>query len=302
MDAGGWLVKKEVSRDSLVPRYSVIIPQSCSSVLANLLIHRLARQNGLAVLAALEDRRLRRLEMTLGNDGAPLLALVIRNKAQEQSTGLKASLVALAVYGIGSPGMVGIRTLRDYPLIRTIVAGISLKNVRGWEIVNYLPLEPKGYPRTDPGPNTVLVDDALSAVRDKLARALALNPGSSGLCALYGSRALEDERIAGEVARFCAGRKILFLEPLPTAHSLAGEAGRKAGCSYLNPDVYIGGSDSHSDMVQAFQKARAIAAKNGWALAMLPATGDALKALSSAFPKESQAGYQFVPVSSLIKQ
>jgi polysaccharide deacetylase 2 family uncharacterized protein YibQ len=302
LSAGEWLVRKDLVKcDSLVPKYTVTIPQAYPSVIANLRIHRLARQNGFEVLAALEDRRLRLVELTLGIDGLPALTLVVRKKALELTSDRKIPLVALAVYGAGSKGMVDLTVLKTYSQVRTLITGTALKNAQGWEIVNYLPLEPKGYPHPDPGPGTILVDDASMAVRDKLNRAYSLNPRPAGMCAYYGSRALEDGRIADELARFIAGKKIPFIEPLPTAHSLAGEACLKAGCVRLVPDAYLGKDDPQQLMAKALHNARATAEKRGQALALLPATSTALKALSEAFPKGSNSQYRFVAVSGLLK-
>lgn len=300
MSAHGWRSGRQATADSIPPLWRVVVPPSWNLVSANLAIHRIAGGHGLSVDSAAEDRRRATLVMHVGGGDGPKLRLVVRKNLSGAADGQTRPLLAMVAYEIKGDWSGQWKRLASCPAVMSVVCGRQLGNAGGKEILAFLPLEPKGYPRRDPGPNTVLVDDGPAAMRAKLSRLPALSSGAAALCVHHGSRAVEDERVMAEVARFCAGRGLALVEPVPTARSLASASCRERGIPYFTPDVYLGRSASVSEAGASLRKALEVAESRGRALVLLPATESALKAVGEVFPQGRDRPVQLVPFSRLL--
>lgn len=298
LSAKGWQTWFQAVPDSGPAQWRATIPADLPLVAANLSVHRLCRRHRVIVESSVEDRRRGQLEMMLVEEGGPRARLVIRKRSPDGSSGQVRPLLALVAYELSADWAAQGKRLSACPQAMTVSGGARVSSL-GREVLSYLPMEPKGYPKQDPGPNTLLVDDSPSALRAKLARIVSSNPRAAGLCAFFGSRAVEDRTVMAEVARFCAAKGLPFLEPVPTASSMGAAACSEAGAGYFKPDVYIAASASLSQARAALAEAVTAAEKRGQALVLFPATENAVRAVREMFPAGKEPSCRLVAFSRL---
>ncbi len=299
MEGRGWQAWFQPDPDSGAAQWRVSVPESLPLVSVNLEIHRLSAASGIEVESAIEDRRRALLEIILTGEGGRQARLVVRKRPAAEKQGQSPPLLALVAFESKGDWGAQLKRLSLCPAVMTVAGGSRIKDGGGREAIAFVPMEPKGYPREDPGPNTLLVDDGPSGIRSKLSRIIDFSPKAVGLCVHYGSRAVEDKAVTDEVAEFCAGRGLALVEPAPTARSLVSSACRSSGVPYFSPDVFIAGSASLRESRELLSKAVRVCQSRGRALVLLPATDNALRAVRETFPGAQGRDCQLVPFSRL---
>ncbi len=269
-------------------------------VLANLGLQRQAKSCGLELLAAAEDRKRQSLELAYGIGDRPLVTVQVRMSPPALPGRPVRPRIALVAYRLAGADKAARSALARRTEIKTLVVDRPIR-APGRELLVALPLEPIGYPKQDPGPNTILLSDSDARIASKLARARGTVAAPAGFSVEAGSRALKDRRIAEQVARFCAAGNLVLLEPRYTANSLAGEQALANDCRYRSADVYIEPGVSARVAEARIRAAFVRAREKGAALAMLPARADVLNALGKALTGEVLAEFEFVGVTRLEK-
>jgi uncharacterized protein len=206
--------------------------------------------------------------------------------------------LALAAYGLPPENSRAWQALLRRTAVRTLISDQPLRTTAR-EVLVALPLEPIGYPKQDPGPGTLLLDDSETQLRTKLTRFSKNAPRPVGFAASQGSRALKDQRLTTVVMKFCAASNLLFLEPRFTANSLARESARACGCHYLTATLYVEQKASAKGAAAALANALTRARKDGTALVLFPARDDILSALDRLLTKPVLAEFEMVGVSAL---
>jgi polysaccharide deacetylase 2 family uncharacterized protein YibQ len=297
MSTKGWQSWFQAQPDSGPSQWRVTIPADRPLVSANLAVHRLSAIHGITVVSATEDRRRGLLEILLAGEEGHFVRLVIRKRPVKESSSDLPRL-SLVAYEVAGDWPAQRKKVASCPAVMTVAGGSRVRD-SGREIIAFLPLEPKGYPKQDPGPNTLLVDDGPAAIRSKLSRICSGSPGAVGLFVHYGSRAVEDGAVMDEVAKFCKDKDLILVEPAPTSASLASVSCRKAGAVYFTSDVYLGKTASLQEAKTALARALKSAESRGRSLALLPATENALRAAREMFPQGKNLTCRLVPLSRL---
>ncbi|HTY09349.1 MAG TPA: divergent polysaccharide deacetylase family protein, partial [Candidatus Edwardsbacteria bacterium] len=223
LSTGAFAVKRLPDRE----RSRLVVNDSRGQPLVqtNLDLCRLAETCGLRTLAATEDRRRARLSLVFGMAADSLVWVEVQRKQPPEALSPVRPRLALAAYALPPENSRAWQALLRRTAIRTLITDQPLRTaVR--EVLVALPLEPIGYPKQDPGPGTLLLDDGETQLRTKLTRFSKYAPRPVGFAASQGSRALKEQRLTTVVMRFCAAGGLLFLEPRFTANSLARESAR----------------------------------------------------------------------------
>lgn len=294
----GWQPWFDAVSDTAPAQWRILVPVSLPLIRANLIIQRLCRRHRVTVESSVEDRRRGQLEILLSEESGRRARLIIRKTAADARAGRVRPTLALVAYLLAADWTAQSKRLSACPQAMTVSGGFRASSL-GREALAYLPMEPKGYPKQDPGPNTLLVDDSPSALRAKLDRILSSHPRAAGLCVHYGSRAVEDKSVMAEVARFCAAKNLPLLEPVPTASSLGEASCREAGAGYFKPDIYIAASAAQGEVRASLAEAVKVAEKRGQSLVLFPATENAVRAVKEMFPVGKELPCQLVSFSRL---
>ncbi|MRR09929.1 hypothetical protein EG831_07635 [bacterium] len=293
----GYVVKSE-SADTLFS-LTVTDLRNRPFALTNLALARRARSCGIQLMSAVEDRKRDRLELVYGVAGRRLVSVSVRRRGGDASILASGRLrVALVAYGLAAADKAAKAALAGLPEIRTLIVDRPVA-AAGRELLVSLPLEPIGYPKEDPGPGTILLDDSDSKVAAKLAKRFRIADRPAGFSVEAGSRALKDARITGLVARFCREKGLVLFEPRFTANSLAREQAATNGCPYLTATAYLEPKTSASAAAGKIRSALRRSDTDKPVVLMLPARSDVLRELARALDGDVRSTCDFMGVSGL---
>ncbi len=144
----------------------------------------------------------------------------------------------------------------------------------GAELLVYLPMEPKGYPGTDPGPDPILVDMKPDRVRDRTHDAVRRIRGAAGIANRMGSFAMQDLTIMRTVMTVAANEHLYFVELPASQDAVTRRVGREVGVPVLPCETHLDArklDDPDARITAQLDALLARAAKTGRAIATVHA-------------------------------
>ncbi len=170
----------------------------------------------------------------------------------------------------------------------------------GHEVWLHLPMEPRGYPKENPGPGAILVSMSEQNVRTTVRSALNNVPFIVGVNNHMGSLATENLRTMTWVMQEIAGRGLRFLDSRTTAGTVAEDAARAQGVPTGRRNVFLD-NDGHADAIeQQLDEAIYLARKDGSAIAIGHMHARTLRVLDREAERFSARGVTLVPPSKLL--
>jgi len=166
------------------------------------------------------------------------------------------------------------------------------------EVLLHLPMEPKGYPRVDPGKDAILLDLSRIEIEERIARCLSAIGPVQGVVSRLGSAALNDPDVMRAVLDELKRRDLPFLDSHTTGSSMVEEIGEETGARTL----LIGGDIDDEKGTAASVRARvrelaATAIQKGTLVVMVRPSTLVLDILESELPKMKAQGLELVPIS-----
>jgi polysaccharide deacetylase 2 family uncharacterized protein YibQ len=298
-----------LKNDSLVVRQLTVPPDSgtCyqiaagkdfSYILLNLRLSRMARSCGLKTATAEEDSKKQTLKLSYAFQETLAVNILVKRKRAESVPVAAKPRMVIVIYNWPPQDQKTAQEFLNCPQAATLILKASAKNINK-TVLAALPLEPKGYPRQDPGPGTILVDDSELKIKAKMDQALKLYPKAAGFYAVAGSRALEDSRVCNIVLKYCLQKGLIFLEPQPSTRSLAFELAGQLECRYLKPDMVIEVKDSRSSVAAQLNKALSACREKGRYVILAPASPAFIKALKETAGEKTKKEFDFISVSKI---
>lgn len=169
------------------------------------------------------------------------------------------------------------------------------------EIFLHLPMQPLGYPGTDPGPDALLIGMEAEAVIVRLDQALQSVPGARGVNNHMGSAATADPALMGTLMEELGRRGLRFLDSLTSPHSVAWQAARSAGVPALRNRLFLDVDHQDEAAITASLEALvAVARARGQAVGIGHPHAATAAVLARELPRYAAAGVRFVTVSELI--
>jgi polysaccharide deacetylase 2 family uncharacterized protein YibQ len=171
----------------------------------------------------------------------------------------------------------------------------------GHEVLLQLPLEPFGYPASNPGPKTLLVSGPESANLDALMWHMGRFAGYVGIVNYMGGRFVTEPDALRPVLAEMNKRGLLFLDDGASNRSMAPDVGRIVGLPVRRAEGVI---DAKADMVSigaALAALESEARLNGVAIGTgtgLPVTIEAVSEWSKSL---GERGIVLIPVSAAFK-
>jgi len=294
----GFTVKSLAIGDDSSQNYLIYIPSGYPLVQANLAITQLVLPEKYRPVRSLENRKKQRLDLVFISRDSLTLNITILKKRTSSDADVGLPKVALVIYfwPPEKPALSDQFSRSD--VIKTFVIRDDHR-LKDRETFGAVAMEPKGYPKNDPGPNTILVDDPSGKIKDKLNGAYDAAGEPVGLYIWQGSRAVEDARITDILVAYCSRNQLIIIEPYPTAQSLIKKAALDNSCIYAAPDLIIETSASMNDIVKRLKGH--LAKSKARSLILLPSTENTIKALSKFITKDIMAKYEFVAVSGILQ-
>jgi len=177
----------------------------------------------------------------------------------------------------------------------------ELKN-SGYETILHLPMEPEGYPETDPGLGALLVSMGSSQIESTILKDLKTVPGVSGVSNHEGSRFTSNREKMKEALSVLKREGLFFFDSNTSRHSVGEEVARELGMPALSNQVFLDTKDEYKAICRQLEKLRRRVLKSGTGIAIghvqRKFTSDAL---AEYIPKFKEDGIEFVSLSELLK-
>lgn len=207
--------------------------------------------------------------------------------------GLNAELTKKAITTL--PGEV---TFAFAPYGEDLQAQVNKARTHGHEIMLQLPLEPFGYPATNPGPKTLMAGADAKTNLDALAWHMGRFAGYTGITNYMGAKFLGDVQALRPVLAELKKRGLVFLDDGVANRSMSSQIGQVVGLPVKNGAKVIDADPAQQSIEQALDELEAEAKANGFAIGTgtgLDVTIDAVDEWSRSL---AEKGILLVPVSA----
>lgn len=189
-------------------------------------------------------------------------------------------------------------TLAVWPNATHTRASVELISKKRRELIIHFPMEPKGYPRYNPGDDALFVSMSADDIKRQIADNVAKVPEAIGVNNHMGSRFtghLPGMQVA--LAEF-KRRGLFFLDSLTTGKSVARPAAQAAHIPFYERDVFIDNVKDVNAIVHQLKKAEKVTLKQGYGIAIGHPYPETLAALRQ-WGKGVNGSIDLVPLSSL---
>jgi len=163
-------------------------------------------------------------------------------------------------------------------------------------------MEPRGYPRVNPGEGAVLLDQSGREIRRLVKRHLGEIEGAAGVVNYMGSAGTRDRDLMRAVMEEIQKRGMYFMDSSASAHSVGCETAASRGVPCLQNNLFLeGGRDGSGLLKRRMDRAERIAIERGVALVMAGPTREFMQIISSRAGSYEDKGIVLVKASELIE-
>lgn len=289
------------------PALSEIQPSGELTELNQIIIHglpdapvQLAAYPDDALIEQTEDGPLPRI----GSDGMrPLDAYARPNTAGPRDT-----RIAIVIGGIGIdeastqnalatlPGEV---TLAFAPYGENLDRTLAAAREGGHEVLLQVPLEPFGYPRNDPGPNTLTAKAGAEENISRLHWFMSRITNYVGVINYMGARFVSEADAMAPVMAEVGRRGLLYLDDGSSTRS-AAEATAAGVTPFARADLVLDADLSAAAIDQQLRQLQAIATQRGYAIATGTAFPMTVERVAAFVRAAKDRGVAVVPISAMI--
>jgi polysaccharide deacetylase 2 family uncharacterized protein YibQ len=237
-------------------RWDVPVPPRVSLIKVNLAVTRAAASAALEVLDAREEAGAQgpMLVMALGAGGDERYRLAFSHTEREAGRGA----VAVIINGIGAEWDATSEALLAFPapLTWAVLPGhrssrdiASAARARGIEVLLSMPMEPKGYPVSDPGEGAILMDLGPAEVRARMRRAVESVGEVSGIVTYMGSMATTDGELMEIVLDETNRQGLFFVDSRAADRSVVSEVARRLRTPCVVSSLFIDEEGDSEDVI-----------------------------------------------------
>ena len=170
------------------------------------------------------------------------------------------------------------------------------------DVMLHLPMEPRNWPRMDPGPGALfcrMSEDEFCRVLDADLKAV---PGIVGVNNHMGSRLTEDREKMKLVMRALAGTGLFFIDSRTINDTVAGREAAAAGIPVLQRDVFLDNRPEVKAILEQVGVLIAVARSRGYAVGIGHPYPETVAALGKVASLAEAAGVELVPVRELVNE
>lgn len=169
---------------------------------------------------------------------------------------------------------------------------------KGHELLLDLPAETGNFPAVDPGPDGILVHQALPESAQRLERVLSRSRGYIGMVLPVGDSLSKDPRIL-EILSLFAGHGLLMVNAYPQPTEPMFQAGEKTGAAVLHTTIVIDEQANETGIKNQLARAEDLARRYGQVMLVGRAKALTITLLDSWLKSLPQKGITLVPVSAI---
>ncbi len=168
----------------------------------------------------------------------------------------------------------------------------------GSDLILHFPMEPKGYPKVDPGPGALFTSMSAGDIRKTVDANVPMVPGAIGANNHMGSRFTESRTGMKTALSALKDKGLFFLDSMTTPKSAGRKIADKVGIAYYERDVFLDNIKVVPSIILQLRKAERIAKRRGKAIAIGHNYATTLSALRQ-WADQRDKSVQVIPISSL---
>jgi hypothetical protein len=176
----------------------------------------------------------------------------------------------------------------------------ELAHRHGREVLIHLPMEPQGYPLTDPGNDALLIAMPAAEIQQRIDDFVRLVPHAAGGNNHMGSRFTENREGMRAVLAALKEADLFFLDSLTSPKSVAYAEARQAQVPAAIRDVFLDNVQDVEKIAGEIRRLVQVARRQGHAVGICHPYPQTLEALRQTANELRQAGIDLVPVAQLV--
>jgi polysaccharide deacetylase 2 family uncharacterized protein YibQ len=193
-------------------------------------------------------------------------------------------------------------TLAVFPRQKASADIARLAHAKGKEVLLHLPMEPRSYPRVDPGVGAILVDHSSREIRRMVRSHLGALACASGIVNYMGSAGTRDRDVMRSVLQETKRGGLFFLDSSTSVHSVAKETAVEVGVPYLINDLFLEEGEEGSGLLkQRIARAEGLALERGRAVVIARPTASLLELLADRARGYGSRGIVLAKASDLLE-
>lgn len=185
--------------------------------------------------------------------------------------------------------------LPNAPATERIVISACHKNC---EIMLHLPMQPKNYPRLNPGPGTLLLSMDANEILEILSKDLERVAGARGVNNHMGSSFTENREKMLIILEELKRRNLFYIDSRTTANSIALELARQIGLAAQRRNVFLDNDPTLPSIRVQFERLLGISRQRGVAVGIAHPYEETV-AILKEFSSVLRSEYQLVPASEI---
>ena len=170
---------------------------------------------------------------------------------------------------------------------------------RGHEIIVQVPFEPANYPKTNPGPETLLTSSNTAENASKLRTVLDRFQGYSGVTNYFGGKFLQSAETMRPIMKDIKSRGLMYISEPNSSQALVRKLAAEIGVLYSGADIVIDTYQTPNSIQKSLDELVALARRQGSAIGMAYASRASIDQLRIWSEKVSSQGIMLVPVGVL---
>ncbi len=178
----------------------------------------------------------------------------------------------------------------------------ALGHSRGREILIHLPMEPKSYPVTDPGPHALLLELPAEEIERRFRGFLERVPHAVGGNNHMGSRFTEDRPAMTAILSLLKESNLFFVDSMTTNGSVGMDEAQRLGIRAVARDLFLDNVQETERIAQEIRRLAVLAGRKGQAVGICHPYPETLEALRREAPRLKEMGIEVVPVSKLVNR
>jgi uncharacterized protein len=156
---------------------------------------------------------------------------------------------------------------------------------RGSQLMLHLPMEPFEYPDVNPGPGAILSSMSPDILLDQLKKAINDVPNIVGVNNHMGSRITTDANQMNQIFSTLKKEKLFFIDSRTAPKSQCKASARLFKLEFAQRDVFLDNFQNSEYITGQFNKLKALAKKNGFAIGIGHPYKATLHTLAKELPK-----------------
>lgn len=194
-----------------------------------------------------------------------------------------------------------------YPITGAVLPNLSYSrqaaaelHKRGFEVILHLPMQPQGDEPQEK--NTILTSLTDNEIRKIVSRDLSEIAYAKGANNHMGSLATEDPRVMEDVFSELKRRRLYFLDSFVTPKSICLSSTNKINIPFARRDVFLDNDEDPDYIKQQLNKLKEVASQQGYAVGIGHDRNNTVRVLIEVMPEIAKEGFEFVPLSEIVKK